>query len=98
MAQPAAVPDARENRRHPRRKVMRRGVLVHAPSGRSFSCIIVDISMGGARLHLLGGDAPKNELTLVDVRAGSSHDLRVVWAACGVMGVAFEKNRSLLHP
>ena len=95
MGEAAAHTSGEENRRHPRHRVMRRGVLIHAPTGRSFSCIIVDISVGGARLHLVGGDLPRKDLTLVDVRNGAAHDVRVVWAAVGVLGVAFDKSRPL---
>jgi PilZ domain len=95
MGEPAANISGEDKRRHPRHRVMRRGVLIHAPTGRSFSCIIVDISVGGARLHLVGGDLPRKDLTLVDVRNGAAHDVRVMWGAVGVLGVAFEKSRPL---
>ena len=95
MGEPAPQTIGVEQRRHPRHRVMRRGVLIHAPTGRSFSCIIVDISVGGARLHLVGGDLPRKDLTLVDVRNGCAHDLRIMWAAVGVLGVAFDKSRPL---
>ena len=95
MGEPATQLTGPENRRHLRHRVMRRGVLIHAPSGRSFSCLIVDLSLGGARLHLVAGDIPRRDLTLVDVRAGAAHDLRVVWSAVGVVGVAFESHKTL---
>ena len=95
MAEPAPQLSGAENRRHLRHRVMRRGVLIHAPSGRSFSCLIVDISLGGARLHLVAGDTPRRDLTLVDVRAGTAHDVHVVWGGVGVIGVGFDKTRPL---
>ena len=91
----APAPPAAESRRHARERVMRRGVLVHAPSGRSFSCLIVDISLGGARLHLLGPNLPTSSLTLVDVRVGATYELRVVWSNWLLMGVAFKAGAAI---
>ena len=69
---------------------MRRGVLVHAPTGRSFSCMIVNISAGGAQLHLVGSNLPQSDLTLVDVRADATYELEVMWARWQVLGVRFK--------
>ena len=41
-----------DQRAHPRQEAMRRGVVVHGRSGRSIPCVIVDVSLGGARLQL----------------------------------------------
>ena len=77
-----------ENRRHPRREVMRRGVVVHGPSGRSFTCVIVDVSLGGARLQLIGDGLPDADLSLVDAQ-GTVHELRIAWRRDPFVGVAF---------
>ena len=78
-----------DKRQHPREQVMRRGVLVHGPTARSFTCTIVDVSLGGARLQLFAPDVPETGLTLVDAEQGSVHELRAVWRTEGFLGVAF---------
>ena len=82
--------DGKEARRHPRRTVLRRGVVVHGPTGRSIPCTIIDLSLGGARLQLFAPDLPENELTLIDAELGRLHELRVAWRAGGFVGVAFK--------
>jgi len=91
----ASAPRTPDGRRHPRELVMRRGVLVHAPTGRSFSCMIVDISVGGAQLHLVGTNLPKSDLTLVDVRADATYDVEVIWARWQVLGVRFKATKPM---
>ena len=68
---------------------MRRGAVVHGPSGRSYSCVIVDVSVGGARLQMYAPDLPASDLTLVDGKGGTVHELRVAWRAGPFVGVAF---------
>lgn len=76
-----------EQRAHPRELVERRGVLVHAPSGRSYRCLIVDVSCGGARLIVEAEDLPRQDLSLLD--GGSVHQLRIAWRDGALLGVAF---------
>ena len=74
---------------------MRRGVVVHGPSGRSFTCVIVDVSLGGAKLQLIAPDLPDGDLSLVDTQKGTSHELRVAWRKDPFVGVAFTATASL---
>ena len=78
-----------DGRRHPRTPVMRRGVVVHGPSGRSFSCMIVDVSLGGAKLQLIASGLPNADLSLVDAQNGTVHELRIAWRKDPFVGVAF---------
>ncbi len=71
---------------------MRRGVVVHGPSARSFPCMIVDVSVGGAQLSLVATNLPSTDLALVDVRSGWVHELKVVWRGPGLVGVAFTQS------
>ncbi|MBW3560458.1 MAG: PilZ domain-containing protein [Proteobacteria bacterium] len=78
-----------ESRTHERKPVMRRGVVVHEESGKTFSCTIVDLSLAGARLQLFAPDLPDRNITLVDRETGSLQQLRIVWRAGPMVGVAF---------
>ena len=80
---------ASDQRAHPREEVMRRGVVVHAASGRSFTCVIVDVSLGGARLQLYAPDLPDDDLTLLDPHRETAHSLRIAWRNGPFVGVAF---------
>ena len=62
---------------------------MNGASGRSYSCVIVDVSMGGARLQLYAPELPSTDLTLVDGQAGTVHELRIAWRAGPFMGVSF---------
>lgn len=88
-------PAGAENRTQPRKLVMRKGAVIHQPTGRSFSCTIVDLSLGGARVQLYGQDIPKTELTLIDRDVGEAHELRVVWSLGPMMGVQFTSTTEL---
>jgi hypothetical protein len=83
--QPIAPSDLRA---HPRTEVMRRGVVVDQ-AGASFTCAIVDVSLGGARLQLFASDLPGGDLTLIDTAMGTVHELRVAWRNGDFVGVAF---------
>jgi hypothetical protein len=85
-------------RRHPREQVMRRGAIVHEPTGRSYSCVIVDVSLGGARLQLFAPDLPSDGLNLVDARRGTVHELRVAWRSGPFVGVAFVGTKEAPKP
>ena len=68
---------------------MRRGVVVHGPSGRSFTCVIVNVSLGGAKLQLIASGLPDGDLSLVDAQMGTGHELRIAWRNDPFVGVAF---------
>ena len=68
---------------------------MHHPSGRSFRCTIIDISVGGARVQLYAPDLPKEDLTLIDRDMGTAHQLRVAWSLGPFMGVAFTSTEPL---
>ena len=84
-----------EHRLHPRVKAMRAGVIVHGASGRSFECRILDVSMGGARVHLYAPDIPREDLTLIDQELGVTHQLRIAWSLGPLMDVAFRSTDEL---
>ena len=89
------MPTGDEQRAAPRQDVQRRGVLVHGPSGRGFSCVIIDLSSAGARLKLLDPTFPEDELTLIDAEMGEIHELRIVWRSDPYIGVAFTSSLTL---
>jgi hypothetical protein len=79
----------RDKRAHPRETVMRRGMVIHAETGQTYRCVVIDVSSGGAKLQLLVPGLPEGALSLVDLGAASNHDLRVVWRNDPLVGVAF---------
>ena len=74
---------------------MRRGVLVDAGSGASTPCMIVDISIGGARLEIVAAGLPKGPLSLIDRKAATAHELKIVWRRGPVAGVSFLSSTAL---
>ena len=78
-----------EGRAHLREEVMRRGVVVHGSTGVSFTCTIVDISLGGARIQLYAPELPESDLTLIDAAMGTVHELRIAWRNGPFVGVEF---------
>jgi len=84
-----------DQRNQPRETVMRRGMLIHAETGQSFKCMIVDLSAGGAKLQIYSPGVPDGLLSLLDARSATSHDLRVVWRAGPFMGVCFEASAAV---
>ena len=92
----AVTPQAVEDlRAHPRAEVTRRGMVVHQPTGESFKCVIVDVSVGGARLQIYAEGLPEGDLTLVDAVTGTVHELRVAWRRGDLVGVAFTASVAL---
>lgn len=84
-----------DHRVHPRVEVLRRGVIVHGASGRTFECRILDVSLGGARVQLYAPDIPREDLTLFDRELGLAHQLRIAWSVGPLMGVAFQSTKEL---
>ena len=83
-----------DNRRAtPRERVLRTGVIVHEPTGRRFRCLLVDASLGGAKLQVFHIGLPDEDLVLLDPGAGKTHAMRVAWRAGPFVGVAFTETR-----
>lgn len=91
----ASDPSGADKRAHPREEAMRRGVVIHQPSGNSVTCVIVDVSLGGARLQLYAPALPDEGLTLIDAKMGTIHQLRVAWRNGPFVGVAFTSTSQL---
>ena len=87
--------DPAEKRRWPRQEVMRRGVVVHGPSGRSFTCVIVNVSLGGAKRQLTAPGLPHGDLGLVDPQVGAVHELRIAWRRDPFLGVDFTETAAV---
>lgn len=96
MAVLAPAPIDQEPRREARHRVLRRAVLVKDGGGGSSSCLILDVSAGGARVQLLdGARLPDGSVTLVDARSGSLHEATVVWRSGPYAGVSFSSSCTL---
>ncbi len=97
MSVPARAPESGrpDHRRHERLRVLRRAVFVDGASGGSISCLILDISVSGARVQLLDEALPDSGMTLVDGRTGALHEAKTVWRSGPFAGVSFTSTISL---
>lgn len=75
--------------------MVRRGVVLHTESAKTYRCTIVDISGGGARLQLIAPGLPDTGLTLIDAVEARAHEIRVAWRKGPFMGVAFLSSADL---
>ncbi len=62
-------------------------ILLRAPAP-PLDCLVTNVSDGGARIHLRGGDLP-DVFALQFADSGKRRDCRVVWRQGGEIGVAF---------
>ena len=88
---PPVEPD---RRRHPRASVMRDGQAFR-PDGLAASVLIVDISDGGARLRVRGGQVLPADFVLADPTTFLAHRATVVWRRDAEVGVRLLRSQSL---
>jgi hypothetical protein len=81
--------DPVSQRRHLRRRVVEPAQLHVVGQGCVFSCMIRDISEGGARLRIPSDLPWQGELILVAARVGLNQRVHVVWRDEHSAGVAF---------
>jgi len=78
------VPGSTERRRNTRKRVLLGAVL--DTGGRSFECVVVNLSLGGARIHSSEPFLPGQKVTLELQRFGS-FEATVIWQrerSCGL--------------
>ena len=106
-AQAALVPlpsDITDRRTTSRLAAMRDGQAFR-PDGLAATVLIVDLSDGGARLRIRGGQVLPEDFVLADPATWLAHRARVVWRRDAEVGVRLVKSQSLrgvipgaLHP
>ena len=94
------LPDrlAADARQHPRTRVLRRGVLLEDSGRDSASCLILDVSPGGARVQIVKGELPRGTVTLVDARTTDIYQAAVVWRRGVYAGLAFHSVARVTEP
>lgn len=97
VSQPQPSPDdaLAEQRQGGRERVLHRAVFVAEDGASSPSCIIVNLSEGGARIQMPEGETPPLRGTLIDVRTGALHQGHVVWRSGSFAGVSFSSTSHL---
>lgn len=78
-----------DERRASQREATRRNGLVIDAKSRVVSCIIRDVSEGGARVALQAEDVEGDEVILVDHNLGTEHKARLVWRSKTQIGLCF---------
>ena len=106
-AQARSVPppsSSADRRTHPRTTVMREGQAFR-PDGLAAAVLIVDMSEGGARLRIRGGQIVPDDFVLADSLTFLAHRAAVVWRRDAEVGVRLLRAQSLrglvpaaLHP
>ena len=80
-----------ESRLSDRRTVSRHAKLQLADGSLPRDCVVIDISEGGARLHVEGLEAPDRFVLLISDKAGGARprNCKVIWRRGFELGVEF---------
>jgi hypothetical protein len=78
-----------ENRRSPRRRVLKRGKALLHDHTTVLNCTIRDQSEGGARLNVEHAVALPYEFRLLNVSDGEAREVQLVWRRGDQVGVKF---------
>jgi hypothetical protein len=104
MEPPHAPPPDPPDRRTPRHRVLRTGIITYQECAISFRCTIRDRSQRGARLRVPGGLVPPNDFWLIEVSEAIAHRAHAAWRRGDEIGVELgeqiglrEVGRLLLH-
>ena len=104
MDNPPDPPSDDPDRRAPRRRMLRTGVVTYRDCAISFRCAIRDRSDSGARLRLPPGIVPPNDFWLIEVTEAIAHRAHAVWRRGDEIGVSLcesinlrDDSRELVH-
>jgi DNA-binding response OmpR family regulator len=84
---PPCEPQGPEKRRHKRFKTIKAAEIIH--EGRSVSCVILDISHGGAAIRLPRHFLDCPESFTLRLQSGRFHQCRICWRERDKIGVEF---------
>ncbi len=94
MPKPSAFFPGAERRLAPRLSAMRDGQAFR-PDGLAAPVLIIDLSDGGARLRLRGGQALPDAFVLADPATWTAHRVQVIWRRDAEVGVRLLKAQNL---
>lgn len=78
-----------KNRRQDRRRNVRIASILTSDGRSPISCVVLDLSASGARLHIHNQDEVPDTFRLLLVATDEQHGCTVVWRAGEEMGVRF---------
>ena len=78
------------DRRHDRRRSVRIASIVVGSASSAIPCVILDISGGGARLHVHDPSEVPDDFQLVQTATQEEHACSAVWRSGNEMGVRFK--------
>ena len=81
--------DDKPNRRQERRRHVRIASILTGDDPTVIPCVILDISNGGARLHVHAPDEVPDRFRLLQIASNEERDCEVVWRRDNEMGVRF---------
>ena len=84
-----SLPDGTEQRQHQRLRTVREGTLRIEGAPSDIGCIVLDLSLGGARLHLHNAWESFERCQLYIETEDVRHTCEVVWRDGSEVGVRF---------
>lgn len=81
--------DDDKNRRQERRRSVRIASILTSDGRSPISCVVLDLSASGARLHIHDQAEVPDEFRLLLVATGDEHPCTTVWRSGNEMGVRF---------
>ncbi len=81
--------DDDKNRRQERRRSVREASIITGDGRSPISCVALDLSLSGARLHIHDQSEVPDSFRLLLIGTGEEHSCAVVWRAGEEMGVRF---------
>jgi hypothetical protein len=82
-----AAPQGRENRRNPRRRVLKDGKLIFGKGNCILDCTIDNMSDGGAHIRMTSSHGVPPEFYLAEASRGIIHVAEVAWRTPTGMGL-----------
>ena len=82
--------DDKPDRRQQRRRHVRIASILIGDAQAAIPCVILDVSIGGARLHVHEPDEVPDRFRLLQIASNEEHDCAVVWRRGNEMGVKFD--------
>ena len=84
--------DDDQDRRQQRRRNVRIASILTGNGKAAIPCVILDLSDGGARLHVHQPDEVPDRFRLLQIASSDENDCTVVWRRGNEMGVKFQSS------
>lgn len=82
-----AIPEGKNQRKTPRRRVLKEGKLIYGQSQAVVDCTIDNMSDGGAHIRMTSSHGVPEEFYLVEAARGVIHRAEVAWRTTTGMGL-----------